>query len=116
MEIQILAMQKLPLCCVHTGAYYKRLCIRCSEKGERVGWGQAFEKKQKQKSSQQPDGGDRLFLSHSLSLASCPGLKWESRTNSYGLIISVDRESVKGTLLKVDPYLLERACWARQGG
>lgn len=65
--------------------------------------------------SQQPAGRDKAFLSPSLSLASCLGLKWESRTNSYGLIISVDRESVRGTLLKVDPYLLEGACWARQG-
>lgn len=62
------------------------------------------------KTSQQLDSRGKVVLSPSLSLATCLGLKCESRTNSYGLIISADRESVKGMLLKVDPYLLGAAC------
>lgn len=102
---------------VCTGRCYARLCMRCTGGVAVDEWGPAFRdnRKQNKKTCLQCNRINKVFPSSSQDLPSCLRLKWESGAYSYGLIISVDREPVTATLLKVDPYLLEGVRWARQG-
>lgn len=84
--------KKLKQRCVRASIYYTHLFMRAMWRVEGDERGQAYEKTKTKNTSEKPNRTDKVFLSPSLSLASCLGLKWESRTSSYGLIISVDRE------------------------
>lgn len=63
----------------------------------------------------QRDKEIRWAFFSSLSLAFCPGLKWENKANSHGLIMRIDRESVKRTLLEGRSIFTRRSLLSQTG-